>query len=424
MAFLTDVQELKSGLVIFRRADVKHRNWYCRVKVPKEDRYKTISLKTENITEAKDKAFDHDADVRFRVKHDVPIFGKTFAQVAEEYSDHLKGVAESGQIKMNRWKIVDSYIRRNLIAYTGSTQIALLSDDRWKAYPLWRKKNGKSIGGGPAKDGTIRHEMITFRAILRFAADKRYIRENQVPRGKILKDKARREAFTPKEYRELHTFARGWVKDSRSEHTKWYRTTVYNFILIMANTGMRTMEARNLRWRDVDVRTDRQGRQFICLNVRGKDKYRELVAANNVASYFERIRAISKATKPDDAVFTAIDGKPASTLYTSMITNLLKESNLLLGSSGTRRSSYCLRHTYATFRLMEGIDVYFLAKQMGTSVQMIEDHYGHITPSKNAERILHGIPGWEPMMDGSGDKVGSVKADAAGPKSPKPRTKK
>ena len=39
---------------------------------------------------------------------------------------------------------------------------------------------------------------------------------------------------------------------------------------------------------------------------------------------------------------------------------------------------------YATFRLMEGIDVYFLAKQMGTSVQMIEKHYGHITPSKNA----------------------------------------
>jgi hypothetical protein len=44
---------------------------------------------------------------------------------------------------------------------------------------------------------------------------------------------------------------------------------------------------------------------------------------------------------------------------------------------------------------MEGVDVYFLAKQMGTSVKMIEDHYGHITPAKNAERILQGIPGWE-----------------------------
>jgi len=184
------------------------------------------------------------------------------------------------------------------------------------------------------------------------------------------------------------------------------------------------MEARNLRWRDVDARTDRQGRPFVCLNVRGKDKFRELVAANNVAAYFERMRAISKATKPDDFVFTNIDGKSASTLYTKMITGLLKESNLMLGSSGTRRSAYCLRHTYATFRLMEGIDVYFLAKQMGTSVQMIENHYGHITPSKNAERILHGIPGWEPIEGGSGGDSGSVNADAAGPKPTRPRTRK
>ena len=41
--------------------------------------------------------------------------------------------------------------------------------------------------------------------------------------------------------------------------------------------------------------------------------------------------------------------------------------------------------------------MYFLAKQMGTSVQMIEDHYGHINPVKNAERILQGLPGWEPI---------------------------
>jgi hypothetical protein len=34
---------------------------------------------------------------------------------------------------------------------------------------------------------------------------------------------------------------------------------------------------------------------------------------------------------------------------------------------------------------------------MGTSVQMIEDHYGHVNPVKNAERILQGLPGWEPI---------------------------
>ena len=96
-------------------------------------------------------------------------------------------------------------------------------------------------------------------------------------------------------------------------------------------------------------------------------------------------------------MFTTFKGKRAGLLYRHPIEELLTESDLRVSSSGSRRSTYCFRHTYATFRLMEGVDVYFLANQMGTSVKMIEDHYGHINPVKNAERILQGLPGWEPI---------------------------
>jgi integrase len=428
MAFLTDVQELKSGLVLFRRTDVKHRNWYCRIKVPKEDRYKTISLKTSDLNEARDKAFDHDADIRFRVKHEVPIFEKSFEDVATEYSQYQRAMADIGQITKGRWQVIDGYIRLHLVPYMGGIQITHIGDDKWRNYPIWRKQNGRSMGGTPAKDGTVRQEMMTYRAVMNFAAQKRYIRESQVPKGRLISDKARRDEFTPQEYRHLHTFARSWVKTAKSDFNKWYRQMAYNFMLVMANTGMRTMEARNLRWRDVDIRTDRQNRKFVCINVRGKGKYRELVAASNVSDYLERIKSLSKATKPDDFVFTTHKGKGSTSLYGSLISDLLEASALLKSSSGSIRSTYCLRHTYATFRLMEGVDVYFLAKQMGTSVQMIEDHYGHITPTKNAERILQGIPGWEPIAplgaEGSGGKSGSVNADADATEGPTPPKKK
>jgi hypothetical protein len=36
-------------------------------------------------------------------------------------------------------------------------------------------------------------------------------------------------------------------------------------------------------------------------------------------------------------------------------------------------------HTYATFRLHEGVNQYALAGNMGTSVQMLEIFYGHTT---------------------------------------------
>jgi integrase len=41
MPELVDPHELKPDLTIFRRADVNHRNWYRRIKLPKDDRYKT-----------------------------------------------------------------------------------------------------------------------------------------------------------------------------------------------------------------------------------------------------------------------------------------------------------------------------------------------------------------------------------------------
>ena len=45
-------------------------------------------------------------------------------------------------------------------------------------------------------------------------------------------------------------------------------------------------------------------------------------------------------------------------------------------SIGRERTIYSLRHTYATFRLENGTNVYWLKQNMGTSVQMIERHYG------------------------------------------------
>jgi integrase len=147
---------------------------------------------------------------------------------------------------------------------------------------------------------------------------------------------------------------------------------------------------------------DREGREIVVLFVQGKGKSRKLVAPKSVGDYLERIRSISRATELEDRVFTTVNGKPAQTLYVSLIADLLNKANLREGTQGVPRSIYCFRHTYATLRLQEGVDVYFLAEQMGTSVQMIEQHYGHVNTIKHADRVLQGMTGWEvshPQVD-------------------------
>lgn len=44
------------------------------------------------------------------------------------------------------------------------------------------------------------------------------------------------------------------------------------------------------------------------------------------------------------------------------------------GRIGNRRTLYSLRHSYISFRLLEGADIYQFAKNCRTSVEMIEKH--------------------------------------------------
>ena len=67
--------------------------------------------------------------------------------------------------------------------------------------------------------------------------------------------------------------------------------------------------------------------------------------------------------------------------------SLLDDLNLKRNSMGRNRTLYSLRHMYATFRLSEKVSPYLLAKQMGTSVQMLEQHYGQVVNRLVATQI-------------------------------------
>jgi hypothetical protein len=59
-----------------------------------------------------------------------------------------------------------------------------------------------------------------------------------------------------------------------------------------------------------------------------------------------------------------------------------------LDRDGNRRVAYSLRHTYICMRLMEGADIYQIAKNCRTSVEMIEKFYAaHIKNTLDAAAI-------------------------------------
>jgi integrase len=136
--------------------------------------------------------------------------------------------------------------------------------------------------------------------------------------------------------------------------------------------------------------------------VSGKTGKREVVARSaEIKTYFKRIHdlRIEELTvkgqrkpkiDPNSLVFCHKDGSEIGTFKKSFAA-LMKKAGVERDSQGNLRSLYSLRHTYATFRLQNGVQVYTLAKNMGTSVAMIEQYYGHTTNLTSAAELTKQI---------------------------------
>jgi integrase len=67
---------------------------------------------------------------------------------------------------------------------------------------------------------------------------------------------------------------------------------------------------------------------------------------------------------------------------------ILDEEKLRTDRDGRPRTAYSLRHTYICLRLLEGADIYQIAKNCRTSVEMIEKYYAaHLKTQLDASAI-------------------------------------
>ncbi len=66
---------------------------------------------------------------------------------------------------------------------------------------------------------------------------------------------------------------------------------------------------------------------------------------------------------------------------------LLRELGLETGPGG-KRTLYSLRHTYISLRLLEGVSPAIIAKQCGTSPEMIQRHYDHLTTLMHVKALV------------------------------------
>ena len=148
----------------------------------------------------------------------------------------------------------------------------------------------------------------------------------------------------------------------------------------MANTGLRPDEASLLEYRDVTAIDDRDsGERILEIEVRGKRGVGYCMSTRGAVRPFERMKERRKP-KPTDKLF--------ATRAHKQFNSFLDDAGVRCDREGSRRTAYSLRHTYICMRLLEGADIYQVAKNCRTSVEMIEKYYAaHIKTNLNAAAI-------------------------------------
>lgn len=151
-------------------------------------------------------------------------------------------------------------------------------------------------------------------------------------------------------------------------------------MLFMVNSGLRPDEARHIQVRDVEVAQDGPKREKILhIAVRGKRGVGYAKTMPGAVLPFTRMVERHKLGL-SDLIFP--------TIQRELFNTILSELDLKRDREGNPRTTYSLRHTYICMRLMEGADIYQIAKNCRTSVEMIEKYYAsHIKNMLDAGAI-------------------------------------
>jgi len=323
---------------------------------------------------------------------------RTFADASEEYMRQMKVLTISNRSP----KYVEGMeLRLNayILPFFRKTPLKDVNKGLIQSYCVQRYEETIAKSGKPPARNTMLHEIVHIRQILKFAEGRGWI--PYVPRidTEFLRQtkKGRRAWFSPEEYKQLYTATRERIEKGVRRGWKTHYEEMHDYILFMANTGMRPDEAKNLEVRDVAVIEDYATKETILdIDVRGKVGVGYAKSMPGAVYPFQRLRSrrlselqsFHPTASMEELERMLSHVKLFRKFKRALFNNILDKQGLKFDRDGQRRTAYSLRHTYISMRLMEGADIYQIANNCRTSVEMIEQHYAaHIKDRLNTAAI-------------------------------------
>ena len=378
---MTEHHELMGGkLHLYRRENSG--KWQCSTYLAGKNW--RVTTGEDSLAHAKDFAEDWYLELRGKNRAKLLRVGKTFKEAAEQFLKEFRVIIE-GERNPEYVEGLALSIKVHLLPFFGDKLVTEVTPGMIQEYRVHRatsrldKKTGEPLR--PSRS-TLHHEVVALRHVLKTANRHGWLPvlpDLSTPfkgSGKV----THRGWFSPEEYKRLYTATRARVKNPPNPRWKARYEQLHDYVLFMANTGLRPDEAARLEFRDVAIVTDEAtGERILEIEVRGKRGVGYCKSTTGAVVPYQRLRR-RNTPMPTDVIF----GKTARDLFNV----ILNELGLKIDRDGHRRTPYSLRHTYICLRLMEGADIYQIAKNCRTSVEMIERFYArHIKNTLDAAAI-------------------------------------
>jgi integrase len=338
------------------------------------------STKTTDIAKAKLLTLEWHRDAQQKRDCGEEIERISFPRLKRTYLDHIDG--------QHKHRYHKETIKRHFLPFFATfDDISKIRSAHIQDYLTFRNAQGEK----PPLPQTLNRENSVLRQMMRFAVDWDWIKQAPAVRNHSERNTTRRRRhFTIEEYRKLWRMGRKRATELRGIPLKtrqhWQRQLLHDYVLLLANTGMRVDESKTIIWRNINFENG-----TILLEGAGKMRSSRRIVTHRTSAIeaLKRIKARRldylrrsgpAALDPNEKVIALPDGKPVKD-FKKGFDQLLYACGFQYASSKDRHSLTSLRHTYATFRLTtrsgKRATTRALAKQMGTSQRMIEKHYGH-----------------------------------------------
>ena len=433
-----------SKVAIYKRADVSSDNWWYRLKLDGVRGYIRHSCKTGNAALAMRKATEDYENYKLRKQNNLSLENYKVAEYFEKW------IASSTKTDTRR-KWIRGVFDRYINEYMGDKLLTELTHEFVKGYwkfrlGYWHKEENKqriefndrrlddaantklhkrirakSLSSRNiainASRNTLRAEGSIINEMLRDARDdghlvrtlKISIKDASTNKDFVAEGEGRRATFTNEEMRYIRTNLlnyknnKGKYKAIKLNKTHiQQRHMLYVFVMLAGSCGARVGELKQLRWKDIAIKDD-DNLKRLEVRIRASTskirRERYVVAhSDSIIGIMNEWRTNSEFSADDDLIFYSahyaskvqqqVDLSLAFKKFLKTIEYEDREDGLYKTDEGKARTLYSLRHYYATQRLDNGVSVYLVATNMGTSVNQIHKHYGHTDTRRLAKELM------------------------------------